>query len=347
MKLTSMLKSWPRSLFFRTPYTCNIKITTRCNLRCHFCGLWSRPVSRELTLDQYRVVADLLKGVGLARVVVTGGEPLLRDDAPEIVNLFSRRNISTTLLTNGTLLTPRRLERLVRVGLNDIGISLDSLRPERLEQICGRRGIWDAIDAAIRRSVQYLPHGLVEVLTTVTRENLQEIPDIVEYVSGELGAWSVINPVNIPPVKASILSADTGSAGPPFDPAAVDRVYNRLAAMKADGARILVSDRFLNDSRQYLKTGDFSWHCDAGERYFTIFPDGGLAPCSDQESVRQIMRMTPAEFRSRAYRNTVREVQKNCGGCIFSCWREASYLFSEPSVWRERLRGLHRIFRWR
>ncbi|HPQ39582.1 MAG TPA: radical SAM protein [bacterium] len=347
MKLSAMLKNWPRSLLFRTPYTCNIKITTRCNLRCGFCGLWSMPVHRELSLDQYRVVADLLKQVGLARAVITGGEPLLREDTPEIIGLFSRRNISTTLLTNGTLLKSPVLNRMIRMGLNDIGISLDSLDPSRLETICGRPGIWHRVDTAIRRSVEKMPGGVVEVLTTVTRDNLSEIPDIVAYVTRDLGAWSVINPVNIPPTDASILSADTGTSGPPFDAGEVDRVYDTLKTMKTAGARILVSDRFLEDSRHYLKTGDFAWRCDAGERYFTIFPDGGLAPCSDQASIRDIMTMTPQDFRSRTYRSTVRDVQKRCGGCIFSCWREASYLFSEPSVRRERLRGLYRMIRWR
>jgi AdoMet-dependent heme synthase len=347
MKLSRMISGWPGSLLFRSPYTCNIKITTRCNLKCGFCGLWSAPHDRELHRDDYRYIADLLDRLRISRVVITGGEPLLRDDAPDIIALFAGRGISTTLLTNGTLLSPNRLKALISAGLHDIGISLDSLDPDRIEMICGGKNIWNKVVDAIRMSVDAVSKGIVEVLTTVTRENLHEIPDIVEFVNTSLGAWSVINPINVPESDRAILSANTRGWAPPLPAGDVDRVYDRLVLMKRNGARLLVSDRFLDDSRRYLKTGDFGWTCDAGERYFTIFPDGGLAPCSDQPSIRNIMEMTPGKFRSSGYRREVRDVQKQCRGCIFSCWREASYMFTDPSVMKERVFSLNRFMKGR
>jgi MoaA/NifB/PqqE/SkfB family radical SAM enzyme len=340
-----MVKSWPRSFLFKTPFTCNVKVTTRCNLKCGFCGLWSLPVTRELHLDNYRYIADLLQELGLARVVITGGEPLLRSDTPEIINLFSRRGFSTTLLTNGTLANESLLKKMVDLGLNDIGISLDSLRPEVIESVCGRKNIWNRIVDSIRLAVSCLPDGIVEVLTTVTGNNLHEIPDIVHFVTDNLGAWSVINPVHVPPGPDAILSADSDTISPPFAIDKVDTVYDKLLEMKSSGKKILVSNRFLKESRRYLKTGEFHWRCDAGERYFTIFPDGGLAPCSDQKSVANVMDMSAGDFKRSEYLEVVRNDQKNCGGCIFSCWREASYLFTDYSVWLERLRSLHQIRR--
>ncbi|MBN1878502.1 radical SAM protein [bacterium] len=347
MKISRMLTSWPRSLLFKTPYTCNIKITTRCNLQCGFCGLWSLPAGSELPIDTYAYIADLLDKLGLARVVITGGEPLLRNDAADILSLFSRRGFSTTLLTNGTLLTPYTMKRLVKLGLNDIGISLDTLNTSKLDHICHGKNIRNKIIDAIKLSVDSLTNGIVEVLTTVTSENLMDIPDIVSFVHHKLGAWSVINPVNIPPGDSAVLSASKPQWAPPFPDELVDSVYDRLIGMKRSGVRILVSDTFLEDSRYYLKTGCFKWDCDAGERYFTIFPDGSLAPCSDQLSIRSVLTMTPHDFRSAEYIRTVRDVQKRCGGCIFSCWREASYLFSRQSVWKERLVTMNRFIRGR
>lgn len=347
MKVSRMISGWPRSLLFRSPYTCNIKITTRCNLKCGFCGLWSTPHGRELHLDNYRFIADLLDRLHVSRVVITGGEPLLRDDTQDIIALFSKKGMSTTLLTNGTLLTPDRLNTLIRAGLHDIGISLDSLDPDRIEKICGGKNIWNTVVDAIRMSVNNVSNGLVEVLTTVTRENLHEIPEIVEFVDTSLGAWSVVNPINVPESDRAILSANTQGWAPPLPAGDVDRVYDTLALMKQKGSRLLVSDRFLDESRRYLKTGDFRWTCDAGERYFTIFPDGGLAPCSDQPSIRNILEMTPGEFRSAGYRREVRDVQRQCGGCIFSCWREASYMFTDPFVMTERMFSLNRFLKGR
>lgn len=343
MKLSRMITGWPRSMLFRTPYTCNIKITTRCNLKCGFCGLWSAPHGKELHPANYRHIADLLDRAGISRVVITGGEPLLREDTAEITALFSKKGISTTLLTNGILLTEARLNELIRAGLNDIGLSLHTLDAERFEKICGRKNAWNMIVDAIKMCVEKLPNGIVEVMTTVTRENLTEIPDIVAFVDKSLGAWSVVNPVNVPESDRAILTADSTELAPPLPAEDVDAVYDKLDQMKRNGRRLIVSDRFLKDSRRYLKTGEFRWNCDAGERYFTIFPDGGLAPCSDQPIIRDITVMKPGDFRLSDYKREVRQVQKRCGGCIFSCWREATYLFSDWHVMKERFFSLNRF----
>ncbi len=340
MKLSRMLYRWPSSLIRKTPYTCNIKITQRCNLRCGFCGLWENPPHPELELVNYRYVADLLKKLGLARVVITGGEPLLRPDLPEILALFSRRGFSTTLLSNGTLLTPEKLQRLVRIGLNDLGISLDTLNPEKQAAVCGRPNVWHRAVDAIRCGVRLLRSGLVEVLVTVTGDNLDEIPELVTFITEELGAWAVVNPVNRPGLDDTILSSGEYSGMPPLDPKRVDTVYDQLQEMKIQGRKLLVTRKFLEDSRRYLKTGNYAWNCDAGERYFTIFADGKLAPCSDAAPVGSIMDFQAADFRQPAYLNDVKSVQSLCRGCIFSCWREATYLFDEPSVWMERLKAV-------
>ncbi len=347
MKLSRMFYSWPQAYFLRTPFTCNIKITTRCNLRCGFCGLWSYPVTQELKLTDYRHIADVLNSLGIARVVITGGEPLLRDDAPDILNLFSKHGISTTLLTNGTLLTREILQRFIDCGLNDIGISLDSLVPDRIDTICRSSNIWQKIVDAISLSVEMLQGGVVEVLTTVSRENLMEVPDIVRFVNSSLGAWALVNPVNVPHSDKSILSANVEEWAPPYPAEEVDAVYDELEKMKRDNFRILVSKAFLKVSRHYLKTGEFNWSCDAGERYFTVFPNGGLAPCSDQSIIRNIMQMTSSDFRSKQYKQEVRKVQNECRGCIYACWREASFLFTNASAMTERVKSLRRIHKGR
>ena len=343
MRISRMIYRWPRSKFFRSPYTCNLKVTQRCNLKCSFCGLWRRTGQSELSLENYRGIAETFLHLGLARVVVTGGEPFLRPDLAEIVALFSRRGFSTTVLTNGTLVTEKALSHLKRMGLNDLGVSLDTLIPEKQAAICGSQGVWEKAVKTLRLGVKIFPEGMVEALLTVTAENLNEIPDIVEFIHNDIGAWVVVNPVNVPPVPGSILSAVTVEDAPPFPAEKVDSVYDRLIKMKQEGYRILVTDRFLEDSRAYLKTGKFNWNCDAGLRYFTIFSDGSLAPCSDTEVIANIKDMTSRDFSRRQFRTQAAAVRNSCSGCIYSCWREVSYLFNEPQVWKERFRTVLKL----
>ncbi|MBN1356091.1 radical SAM protein [bacterium] len=338
MKYSRMLLRWPASFLFGSLYTCNIKVTLRCNLRCGFCGLWRRGGSREMYLQNYITAADKLKKMGAARIVLTGGEPLLRTDIVEITAAFARRGFSTTLLTNGTLADRERLLALKRAGLNDIGISLDSCDPETQDDICGRKGVWEKAVSTIRESVDIFHPGIVEVLTTVTSRNLTAIPDIVEFVVRDLKAWAVINPVNIPSPGHSILSAGSPDLTFPLPPRQVDRVFDTLRTMKRSGYRILVSNRFLEESRSYLKSGRYRWKCHAGERYLTVFPNGSISPCSDTPAIANILELSPGDFRKKAFRDQARKIRDACDGCIFSCWREASYLFTKPSVILERIR---------
>ncbi len=90
------------------------------------------------------------------------------------------------------------------------------------------KSVWQKAVDAIRMSVEMLHDGVVEVLTTVTRENLLEIPDIVDFVHNKLGAWSVVNPINVPPGHSGVLSASRPDWAPPFPEDLVDDVYDRL-----------------------------------------------------------------------------------------------------------------------
>lgn len=120
-----------------------ISVTDRCNLRCIYCmpagGL--RPYAQEEVLgfeEITRIVRTAAK-LGVTRVRITGGEPLIRPDLPVLIGAI--RNIAgikdIALTTNGTLLK-KHARALSEAGLQRVNISLDSLRPERFSRI--RRG---------------------------------------------------------------------------------------------------------------------------------------------------------------------------------------------------------------
>jgi len=104
-------------------------ITNRCNLRCLMCDQWkSSPheAQLELTTGQWCSFIDSLKRMHARILVITGGEPLLRDDTPEIIRYASDKGISTHLCTNGTLLDECLIRRMRDSGLDSLSVSLDS-----------------------------------------------------------------------------------------------------------------------------------------------------------------------------------------------------------------------------
>lgn len=136
-----------------------VSVTDKCNLRCVYCmpmeGMpWMRR-DELLTYEEIEVVVRTLAGMGLKRVRITGGEPLVRRDLPELVRLLaSIPGIDDLSLSTNAVLLADQAEALKEAGIGRLNVSLDSLRPDRVEAIARRPGCFDPImegfDAAER-----------------------------------------------------------------------------------------------------------------------------------------------------------------------------------------------------
>jgi len=171
--------------FGRTIQYLRVSITDKCNLRCVYCmpleGLeW---LQREQILDYEEIerIVRVMAPMGLERVRITGGEPLVRRDVPELVKLLAAvpgiRDLS--LSTNAVLLA-EQAEALRSAGVHRLNVSLDSLRADRVDAIARRPGsypkIMEGLDAAER--VGFAPIKINVVL--IRGQNDDEIRDFAE-----------------------------------------------------------------------------------------------------------------------------------------------------------------------
>jgi cyclic pyranopterin phosphate synthase len=120
-----------------------LSVTDRCNLRCKYCMperdyVWL-PREDVLTYEEMAGLTGYFTDLGVERVRLTGGEPLLRRGLPRLIRLLlqNRRVTDIALTTNGILLADQA-EALYEAGLHRITISLDTLRPERFRQLTRR-----------------------------------------------------------------------------------------------------------------------------------------------------------------------------------------------------------------
>lgn len=110
-----------------------IDVTYRCNAKCLYCQ-WTSKKSAE-NLDQSDtnifIPKTTLKSLGTERIVFSGGESLLRKDLEDIISYYSNLHFeSIIVITNGLVLTPNRLDRLINSGLSGITFSLDGISEE-------------------------------------------------------------------------------------------------------------------------------------------------------------------------------------------------------------------------
>jgi MoaA/NifB/PqqE/SkfB family radical SAM enzyme len=118
----------------------------------------------------------------------------------------------------------------------------------------------------------------------------------------------------------------------------IEKVYTEILKMKKKGYRIINSIKYLNDSLEYFRTGNYAWNCKAGERFFVIYPDGGVAPCDAFPALFNIKSNFLKEFRSSEYKENVRRIREGCNGCISACWRETNIFIDDFTTKMEHMR---------
>ena len=133
--MTGILDSFGRSIDYL-----RISVTDRCNLRCLYCmppeGVLQMPHGEILSYEEIRTVARAAAELGINKIRLTGGEPLVRADLHKLIKMLSQiKGIQElSLTTNGTLLKKYARE-LKQAGLSRVNVSLDTLKPDRFRYI--------------------------------------------------------------------------------------------------------------------------------------------------------------------------------------------------------------------
>jgi GTP 3',8-cyclase len=136
-----------------------VSVTDKCNLRCVYCmpeeGLAWLPKDELLTYEEIVRIVATMAPLGLRRVRITGGEPLVRRDLPDLARMITAvPGIDDLSLSTNAVLLDQHAEALRGAGVKRVNISLDSLRPDRIDAIARRPGsavrIMAGLDAAER-----------------------------------------------------------------------------------------------------------------------------------------------------------------------------------------------------
>ncbi len=171
--------------FHRPLRSLRISVTDRCNMRCRYCMpeaeyVWL-PRASILSFEEIDRLAGIFVGLGVTKLRLTGGEPLLRHDLPRLVErLAAHAGVEDLALTTNGILLAREAAALRSAGLRRVTVSLDTLRPERMAEFARSNRHADVlagIDAAIAAGFEH-----TKLNTVVIRGyNEDEIGDILAF----------------------------------------------------------------------------------------------------------------------------------------------------------------------
>jgi GTP 3',8-cyclase len=154
IKTAAALDEKVKDKFKRPLISLRISITNRCNVNCFYChhdGIVAQDY--EITAEEMERICRVAKSLGIEKIRLSGGEPLVRDDIVDIVSRIASlgfRDISLT--TNGVLLS-RYAKDLFKAGLNRVNVSFDTLNPETYRFIT-KRGYMELARDGIRSAVE-------------------------------------------------------------------------------------------------------------------------------------------------------------------------------------------------
>lgn len=327
-----------RSKYFSAPFSVHFYVTEKCNFQCRMCNIWRR-TSKEMTITEIEQCAKILKELKVPNIVVTGGEPFLRPDIVDIVSVLHRYGFSVRIQTNGTLVTEEKIKALAEAGLRDITISLDTLDEKKFDWICRSENVVQKVKKCLDIVTEYLD-GFIVVSTVVSRINISELPEIIQFVNSK-GAYASICPVNLLPAenKSSFcLGYSTEMQFSEEDLPEIEKAYADIFRMKKEGYRMVSSTEFLKSSLDCFRTGNASWHCKAGERFFVVYPDGGVSPCDVFPPVFNIKTDFLKKLWHTRYKEKFQQMRGECNGCVIACWRETNLFIDNFATQMEQMR---------
>jgi cyclic pyranopterin phosphate synthase len=162
-----------------------VSLTNRCQLDCSYCTLQEEPAN-VLRPEELGTILDVAtRRLGIRKVRLTGGEPTLRKDLPEVVaRIAPLPGMREVALTTNALLLDRRAEAMAAAGLTTINVSCDSLRPERFRELTGGGDLAQVLTGLRAARRAGIPKRKLNVVL-MGGVNDDEIEDFVHFAAEE------------------------------------------------------------------------------------------------------------------------------------------------------------------
>jgi radical SAM protein with 4Fe4S-binding SPASM domain len=273
------LPLWRRLKEKRIPLSFELELTARCNNDCRHCYI-NRPAddpqARQIELTPARIadIADQAVELGSLWCLLTGGEPLLRDDFEEIYLMLRKKGLLVSVFTNACLIQDEHVELFLKHPPREMEVTVYGVTPEAYEVVTRRADSY----AAFRRGLsRLLDHGIkVRLKAMALRSNVHELRDIAAFCRAHTKDYFRFDPL-------LHLRFDRD------DQCNLDIIRERLspgeivALEQADRDR---SDALKRQCDQYLLSASdhkdcrHLFHCGAGIKSFTVGSDGKFRLCS-------------------------------------------------------------------
>jgi pyrroloquinoline quinone biosynthesis protein E len=245
------------------------ELTHRCPLHCPYCSnpLELTTCAEELTTNEWQSVLDQARDLGVLQVHLSGGEPLIRRDLPELAARAADLGCYVNLVTSGLGLTETRMAALADAGVAHVQLSLQGADSALADRIAGTRAHDRKLAAAEVIKRAGLPLTVNVVLHRANHHQVGELielaerlgADRLELANTQYYGWGLVNRAALMPTPEQLTAAE------PVVRQAKERLRDRMEIV------YVVSDYY----EAHPKPCMYGW----GARQLTVAPDGNVLPC--------------------------------------------------------------------
>jgi len=270
---------WARMKKHRGLIAFDLEITARCNNDCRHCYI-NLPAgdrlarSRELTPQEIGDIADQAVALGAVWVLISGGEPLLRDDFHEIYLLLKRKGLLVSVFTNATLVRDEHIALFGTYPPRDIEVTVYGSTRQTYERVTGRPGSFAAFMAGLNRLIEC---GVkVRLKAMAIRSNFRELPAIADFCRARTKDYFRFDPhlhlrFDRNEERNLMIKAERLA---PEEIVVLERADEGRFASLQKGCDMLINKEFAH------KDCDHLFHCGSGTGSFNVGYDGTFRLCS-------------------------------------------------------------------
>jgi MoaA/NifB/PqqE/SkfB family radical SAM enzyme len=284
----------------RHPVLVHIIPMRRCNLDCGYCNEYD-DVSKPVPLDEMKRRLDLLADMGTSVITISGGEPLMHPEIEDVIRHIRKRGMIAGMITNGFLLSEKRVHSLNAAGLEHLQISIDNVTPDEVSK--------KSLKTLDSRLEWLSTHAIFQVnINSVLGSGVKNPEDALQIAhrAVSLGFTSTVGIIH-----------DGNGQLKSLNPRQIELFEEIMNLGKRSYSRF-------NDFQHNVARGrEHTWRCRSGSRYLYICEDGLVHWCSQQRGYPGIplAQYTP-EMRHREY-----STEKFCAPrCTVSCVQQIAIL---------------------
>jgi MoaA/NifB/PqqE/SkfB family radical SAM enzyme len=282
------------------PFLVHIIPTRRCNLACTYCNEFD-DFSQPVAAEEMKKRLDILADMGTSIITISGGEPLLHPELDEIIQHMRKHGMIAGMITNGFLLTQKRIEELNRAGLEYLQISIDNTMPDEVSKKSLK-----TLDQKLSLLAKYAYFHVN--INSVLGSGVKDPEDALKIAhrAVELGLTSTVGIIH-----------DHSGQLKPLGPREIEIFEEIMTLSKRSFSR------FNQFQHNVARGKEHKWRCRSGSRYLYICEDGLVHWCSQQRGYPGIplAQYTP-EMRHREF-----FTEKFCAArCTVSCVQQVGLL---------------------